>query len=116
MDAVKYLKTLSRMKETDAFSVDEFIAFIGKTPEHKVEFVEKWGMENMEEEDPGETDIAEEIRRIKRDIEYHNKLIEKIQWIILQEQLRIDDCEDDIIDLRAEVSCDFPEEDLGDDE
>lgn len=115
MDAVKYLKTLSRMKETDAFSVDEFITFIGKTPEHKVEFVEKWGMEN-EDEEPEPLSIEEEIKGMRTDIAYHDEMIKKLQWVIFQEQLRIDDCEDDIIDLRAEVSCDFPEEETDDDE
>lgn len=97
MDAVKYLKTLSRMKEDDAFSVEGFLDFIGKTPEHKVEFVEKWGNEN-----PAGKETTE-IGRIREDITYLNNLIEKINWNILNIQLRIDDCEDDIEDLRAEV-------------
>lgn len=100
MDAVKYLKTLSRMKEDDAFSVEGFLDFIGKTPEHKVEFVEKWGNENPVKKE------TSDIGRIREDITYLNNLIEKINWNILNIQLRIDDCEDDIEELRAEVYCD----------
>lgn len=97
MDAVKYLKTLSRMKEEDAFSVEEFITFIGKTPEHKVETVEKWGEENPAGEETSDID------KVREDIAYLYKLIEKIQWDILNINLRVDDCEDDIEDLRIEV-------------
>ena len=97
MDAVKYIKTLSRMKEEDAFSVEEFITFIGKTPEHKVEFVEKWGNENPAGEETSDID------KVREDIAYLYKLIKKIQWDILNINLRVDDCEDDIEDLRIEV-------------
>lgn len=125
MDAVKYLKTLSRMKEDDAFSVEEFLAFIGKTPEHKVETVEKWGEERdavdrnvdllkrikaRREElnipiDVELHDYQEYMRNvisdIRTDLERHEKLIENLQWAFFNEQLRIDDCEDDIQDLMA---------------
>ena len=100
MDAVKYLNTLSRMKAEDAFSVEEFIDFIGKTPEHKVEFVERWGNENPVKEE------TSDIGRIREDITDLYNLIEKINWNILNIQLRIDDCEEDIEDLRAEVHSD----------
>ena len=112
MDAVKYLKTLSKMKETDSFSVEEFLDFIGKTPEHKVEFVEEWaeGHEPAEwnvpiekEFDGYRTYVNNRFDHIERDVEHHMEMIQKLQYALFATQMRIDDCEDDLEDLRIEV-------------
>lgn len=112
MDAVKYLKTLSRMKEEDAFSVEGFLDFIGKTPEHKVEFVAEWAEANepaewnvpIEKEfEAYRTYVNNRFDGLHRDVEHHMEMIQKLQYALFEIQLRIDDCEDDLEDLRAEV-------------
>lgn len=59
MDAVKYLKTLKRMKEDDSIEMEEWLDFIVSTPEGKVEKVEKWGNAHRELKD-----LEKEIDRL----------------------------------------------------
>jgi hypothetical protein len=59
MDAVKYLKTLKRMKEDDSIEMEEWLDFIVSTPENKVEKVEKWGNAHRELKD-----LEKEIDRL----------------------------------------------------
>ena len=116
MNAIDYLHTLKRMKEGDYFLPEEWLDFLGKTPEHKVEFVESWLADNPEpikkrlDKFPPIDDYKEYIdyldnvvRDIHRDLVHHDQMIQKLQLILFNEQLRIDDCEDDIEDLRGEL-------------
>ena len=48
MDAVKYIETLERMLEDMSITWEEFNA---ATPERKVEIVEKWGRDNVTQEE-----------------------------------------------------------------
>ena len=51
MKAATYLKTLRRMKEDETITADEWLDFIGKTPENKVKHVERWKKNNPDPED-----------------------------------------------------------------
>lgn len=59
MDAVKYLKTLKRMKEDNSIEMEEWLDFIVSDPENKVEKVEKWGTSHRELKD-----LEKEIDRL----------------------------------------------------
>ena len=97
MDAVTYLKTYEKMRDAEGMLPFEHLFDVDSTPEERVAIVEEWGKENNKKKIE---DVVEEISRI---VDKHRTTITELYMEILQLHLRIDDVEEDIQDLIAEV-------------
>ncbi len=91
MDAVTYLKTYERMRETEGLAPFERLFNEETTPEQRVELIEEWGRENPEKS----TRITEEEARAIRES------LEDVTAQLFDLQSQMMDLEFEIIDIKG---------------